>query len=113
MINLYIAPNGFGKTKKLLEKYMSLVNKKTFTDKNAESISLFFPSGSEIISIIKGEKNKGNEDNYGNNLAKLVNKYLKENILGGKQTKSNLSSLRTSIKKLTNQLCSIWFTKWM
>lgn len=53
MVNLYIAPCGKGKTHKLNEIYDE-------KKKIRNNLCLFFPSGSEIISLIKGNENKTN-----------------------------------------------------
>lgn len=81
MVNLYIAPCGKGKTHKLNEIYGE-------KKKIKNNLCLFFPSGSEIISLIKGNENKTNNLKYPNNLSIILNAYINQKIK--KKKKINL-----------------------
>ncbi len=73
MVNLYIAPCGKGKTHKLNEIYDE-------KKKIKNNLCLFFPSGSEIISLIKGNENKTNNLKYPNNLSIILDAYINQKI---------------------------------
>jgi len=97
MINLYIAPCNSGKTNTLNEIYK----------KNKDiNLCLFFPSGSEIQSILKGNDNKANGSNYENNISVLLNKYI-EKSFDPKETE-HFFSLKQKRKETQDEVLQAW-----
>ena len=96
MVNLYIAPCGKGKTHKLNEIYEVEKRKK-------DTLSLFFPSGAEITSIIKGNENKANNLKYPNSLSIILNAYINQKIPKEDQNKFN-QIINSLIEKQENAI---------
>lgn len=97
MINLYIAPCGWGKTQEL---------NNIFESRKDSNLVLFFPSGSEIQSVIKGNENKSNGNVYENNLSIILKKYIENKI--DPSDKKLFLDLKQKRDEIQNEVLNDW-----
>ncbi|XQP55328.1 MAG: AAA family ATPase [Mycoplasmoidaceae bacterium] len=98
MINLFIAPNGWGKTHTLNEEYHKV--------EGEGKLAIFFPAASELGSLWSGESNSNllgpdgtaRKTTYKNPISIILNKIFGE-ISVGDQEKINMDSISNTLKE--------------